>query len=52
MTDWQETEIGRIPSDWDTTNLDSISIKVTDGAYLSPKFFEGGRFMCSVKDMK
>jgi type I restriction enzyme S subunit len=52
VSEWQETEIGRIPSDWDTTNLDSISVKVTDGAHLSPKFFNDGRLMCSIKDMR
>jgi len=49
---WQETEIGRLPSDWGTTTIENISEIVTDGAHLSPKFFNNGKCMCSVKDMR
>jgi type I restriction enzyme S subunit len=52
MNEWQETEIGRVPSDWGITTIDHISEIVTDGAHLSPKFFNNGKFMCSVKDMR
>ena len=52
MSEWQETEIGKIPSDWDVTSIESISDVVTDGAHASPKYFEDGRMMCSVKDMR
>lgn len=49
---WQETEIGKIPSDWDVTTISCISEFVTDGAHTSPKFFQNGQMMCSVKDMR
>jgi len=50
-TNWQETEIGRIPSDWTVTTLGSIAKVLTDGSHLSPKPTAKGRYMASVKDM-
>ncbi len=49
--EWQETEIGRIPSDWTVTTLGSIANVLTDGSHFSPKPTLNGRFMASVKDM-
>ncbi|SMG45126.1 restriction endonuclease subunit S [Arenibacter troitsensis] len=51
MSNWKETEIGRIPSHWRVGTIDEIAAVVTDGAHSSPKQFIGGRYMASVKDM-
>jgi len=39
-------------SKWTEYNLDDISTKVTDGSHHSPKQFDGGYPMFSVKDMR
>ena len=41
-----------IPEDWIETTLDKICSKVTDGSHQSPKSFNGGLPMLSVKDMR
>lgn len=51
MSQWQETEYGKAPSDWRVLSLAEISEKITDGAHLSPKPQTAGKYMCSVKDM-
>lgn len=51
MSEWQETEYGRVPSTWQVLTLGEISEKVTDGSHLSPKPQTSGKYMCSVKDM-
>lgn len=40
-----------IPEGWDLLSIGDICIKVTDGAHTSPKDFENGKPMASVKDM-
>jgi type I restriction enzyme S subunit len=51
MSEWQETEYGRVPSKWQVLTLGEISEKITDGSHLSPKPQTSGKYMCSVKDM-
>ena len=40
-----------IPNGWEETILDDVTHKITDGSHQSPKAFEGGFPMLSVKDM-
>lgn len=49
--EWKETEIGKIPEDWDIDTLNNVCLKITDGAHASPKSFLNGCLMASVKDM-
>lgn len=37
---------------WLESSLESVSLKITDGAHSSPPSFDGGRPMLSVKDMR
>lgn len=39
-------------SNWNETTLDEVTLKITDGAHHSPKEFQGGIPMFSVKDMR
>ncbi|NJD54715.1 MAG: restriction endonuclease subunit S [Candidatus Methanoperedens sp.] len=49
---YKETEIGKIPVDWEVSTLDEISLKVTDGSHFSPKESEtGNKIIATVKDM-
>lgn len=43
--------VKNIPDGWVETNLDSVTIKVTDGSHQSPKSVKEGMPMLSVKDM-
>ncbi len=52
MSEWKETEIGKIPVDWDTGTLGGISQLITDGAHSSPKPIDSEFYMASVKDMR
>lgn len=50
---FKETEIGKIPVDWEVSMLDEISLKVTDGSHFSPKESENGnKIIATVKDME
>lgn len=50
---FKETEIGRIPEEWEVSMLDEISIKVTDGSHFSPMASLGGnKIIATVKDME
>ena len=40
-----------IPKGWQLRPIGELCAKVTDGSHLSPAFFEGGKYMASVKDM-
>ncbi|MGF1575141.1 MAG: restriction endonuclease subunit S [Cyanophyceae cyanobacterium] len=51
MSEWQDTEYGKAPSDWRVLTLGEMSEKITDGAHQSPKPQVYGKYMCSVKDM-
>ena len=51
--DFKETEIGKIPDDWDVVMLSDISEKVTDGSHFSPKEVKDGKkIIATVKDMQ
>lgn len=50
-TRFKKTEIGEIPEEWDSKQLEQISILITDGAHNSPKESPIGFYMPSVKDM-
>lgn len=52
MSEWKETEIGRIPSSWEICTLEEISEIITDGAHVSPKPVKSEFLMASVKDMR
>jgi len=52
MSDWKDSEIGRIPSKWTVGTLEDVSQYITDGAHLSPKFVKSDYYMASVKDMR
>ena len=51
-TRFKDTEIGRIPEDWEVSTLSNLCSKITDGSHESPKETNFGYFMPSVKDMK
>ncbi len=52
MSEWRETEVGRIPATWGIETLGGISLVLTDGAHSSPKPVESEFYMASVKDMR
>jgi len=52
MSEWRESEIGRIPASWDTGTFGGISQLITDGAHSSPKPVDSDFYMASVKDMR
>ena len=50
---FKETEIGKIPIDWEIVSLDNLCIKITDGSHFSPKETESSKKrIASVKDIK
>jgi type I restriction enzyme S subunit len=49
---FKETEIGKIPEEWDVKTLDFISKQITDGSHFSPKASTNGtKIIATVKDM-
>lgn len=50
--EFKETELGWIPEDWDISNLEDLTIKITDGAHHSPPTFEGGYPIATVENME
>ena len=52
MSEWQETEYGKVPLSWKLSSIGDLSEKLTDGAHYSPKPQVSGKYMCSVKDMR
>ncbi len=52
MSEWKDSEIGRIPVCWNIGTLDDVSLFITDGAHLSPKLVKSVYYMASVKDMR
>ena len=52
MSEWKETEIGRLPTSWSTVELGEICSLITDGSHFSPKEESSKYFMASVKDMR
>lgn len=49
---YKETEIGRIPTNWEIVEFDKICELITDGSHYSPAPKASGKFMASVKDMR
>lgn len=52
MSEWKESEIGRIPQSWIMGTLGDVSQFITDGGHLSPKFVKSNYYMASVKYMR
>jgi type I restriction enzyme S subunit len=50
-TNFKETEIGKIPSDWEVKELITLCEKITDGSHSSPKTTQSGKLIATVKDM-
>lgn len=50
-TRFKDTEVGRIPEDWEVGTLFELCSKITDGSHESPKETKIGYCMPSVKDM-
>ncbi len=48
---FKESELGRIPENWEVATLESVCDRITDGAHKSPPKAEVGKPMASVKDM-
>ena len=52
MSEWKETDFGKIPITWDVSTLGNVCQLLTDGSHLSPKPIASGYYMASVKDMR
>jgi type I restriction enzyme S subunit len=50
-TEFKDTEIGRIPKEWETTTLGEISSKITDGTHITPKYVSKGVPFISTKNI-
>ncbi|OWW26743.1 hypothetical protein B4Q04_03405 [Zobellia sp. OII3] len=46
-----DSELGKIPEGWEVKTYSDITTKITDGAHYSPKTYDKGFPMASVKDM-
>src|SRR3989344_3187623 len=51
QTKFKQTEIGKIPEDWETKKLKEICVKITDGSHFSPPTKSNGKYIATVKDM-
>jgi len=51
-TKFKQTEIGKIPEDWDVKRLKDVCIKITDGSHFSPPTKFNGKLIATVKDME
>lgn len=52
MSNWKETNFGKIPHEWETSTLGEICQLLTDGSHVSPKPVPSKYYMASVKDMR
>lgn len=52
MSEWKETDYGRIPKRWNTSTLGELCTLLTDGSHTSPKPIASEYRMASVKDMR
>ncbi|MCH7568741.1 MAG: restriction endonuclease subunit S [Nanoarchaeota archaeon] len=52
MSKFKQTEIGKIPENWEVENLKEVCIKITDGSHFSPPTESTGKLIATVKDMK
>lgn len=51
-TEYKQTKIGTIPSEWETGLLDELTDKITDGAHKTPKYTEEGIPFLRVVDIQ
>ncbi len=52
MREWQETEYGRVPYDWNFVSASTYCGKVTDGTHDSPKQKTSGKYLITSKHIK
>lgn len=52
MSEWKETELGKIPDNWSIKSASKFCIKVTDGTHDSPKQKEKGFPLITSKHIK
>ena len=52
MSEWQETEYGRVPYDWNFVSASTYCGKVTDGTHDSPKQQISGKHLITSKHIK
>lgn len=52
MSEWKETDYGKIPSKWKFIKGTEFCSKVTDGTHDSPKQVDSGRFLVTSKHIK
>jgi len=52
MSEWKESEIGKIPNNWSIKSASKFCIKVTDGTHDSPKQKEKGYPLITSKHIK
>ncbi|WP_219375355.1 restriction endonuclease subunit S [Bacillus mycoides] len=50
--EFKETELGWIPKEWNISELENLTIKITDGAHHSPPTFERGYPIATVENME
>ncbi|MGG1846190.1 restriction endonuclease subunit S [Bacillus wiedmannii] len=50
--EFKETELGWIPEEWDISNLENLTTKITDGAHHSPPSFGRGYPIATVENME
>ena len=43
-TEFRDTEIGRIPKEWEVVKLEDVCVKITDGSHWSPKEVEKSEY--------
>jgi len=49
--EFKDTEIGKIPKDWEMTTLGEISSKITDGTHITPRYVPRGVPFISTKNI-
>jgi type I restriction enzyme, S subunit len=52
MSEWKETEFGRVPRNWKLVDASDFCKKVTDGTHDSPKQQTSGRYLITSKHIK
>ncbi len=51
-TEFKDSELGRIPKDWEVKNLEDIVLKITDGTHKTPKYMDEGIPFLRVTDIQ
>lgn len=51
-TEFKDSELGRIPKNWETMKLDDFCVRVTDGTHDSPKRTHDGYRLVTSKNLK